>query len=107
VNKLNCSHFLQDFIDPNTHLVISLALLVVLGFYVTRKHRSKVAKFGLIFVLAGGLHNLYQRVVYICVWDNINFLNLFVFNLPDLFITIGIVLILFDLLTDGKKNTTN
>jgi len=107
VNKLNCSYFLQDYIGPNTHLVISLLLLFALGFYVIKNPTGRIAKIGLVLLLGGGLHNLYRRVMYICVWDNINFFDLFVFNLADLLITIGIVLILFDLLTNGKKNINN
>ena len=107
MNKLNCSYFLQDHINPNTHLVISLVLLLTLGYYVLKNRRGKLAKIGLIPLMVGGLHNLYHRVMYICVWDNINFFDLFLFNLADILVTIGIVLILFDLLTDGKKNTNN
>ncbi len=72
-----------------------------------KNYRGVMARVGLISLVAGGLHNLYHRVMYMCVWDNINLFDLFVFNLADLLITIGIVFILLDLLKDGKKNTNN
>lgn len=107
MSHLNCTHFLQDYIGQRTHLVISIILISVLSVFVVRTGRGLLAKLGLLSILLGGLHNLYRRVRYICVLDSMSFLDMFVFNLADLFITAGILLILWDLLKDGKKNTNN
>ncbi len=104
---LNCTHFLQDYIGQRTYLVICVILIVVFTVFVVRTGRGLLARLGLLSILLGGLQNLYHRVRYICVWDNMNFLDMFVFNLADVLITAGILLILWDLFKDGKKNTNN
>lgn len=86
---------------------MNIALLAAVTVIILTKKKHYISKAGLVLVLVGGLHNLYQRVVYNCVVDNINFFDLFMFNLSDLSISSGVVLILIDLLKDGKKNTDN
>jgi len=107
VPNLNCSYFLQDYISPNIHLFISLFLVMALGFVSLRKNGHILAKIGFVLIAVGGLHNLWQRVMYICVRDDLNFANLFMVNPADLSITVGTVLILWGLIINGKKNTNN
>ncbi|MFN3698824.1 MAG: signal peptidase II, partial [Dictyoglomus sp.] len=58
--------------------------------------RYKYLEIGLI--LGGLLGNLYDRVFYGYVIDFIHIKNLFVFNLADLFITVGGILVFFKLI---------
>jgi signal peptidase II len=67
-------------------------------------------KYSLVLVLGGALGNFYDRIVNGAVPDFIDFhynnFHWFIFNVADIFITIGIIcLIIFDLI--NKKNTNN
>ena len=61
------------------------------------------------FVLGGSLGNLFDRIYYSAVPDFIDFhlndFHWFVFNVADIFITLGIVCLIFDeILINGKNN---
>ena len=65
-------------------------------------------KYSLLVVLGGSLGNLFDRIYYSAVPDFIDFhinnFHWFVFNIADIFITIGIVCLIFDeILNDSKK----
>lgn len=79
---------------PRRFLIIFsfLALFILIFLY----RRYKYLGIGLI--LGGLLGNLYDRVFYGYVIDFIHIKNLFVFNLADLFITVGGVLVFFKLI---------
>jgi len=98
VNQLNCSYFLSDYIGLYTFLFISLFLLAAITFFILKYQSTAWSRLGLLMVVIGGLHNLYRRVVYNCVEDHIDFFKLFMFNPADVLVTLGIVLILYNLL---------
>jgi signal peptidase II len=82
--------------------LISLSILTVLFFlgFMYRHRRSRLAVGAGICVLAGGLGNLYDRLVLGYVIDFID-LNLYgwhwpVFNVADLCITLGIILLILE-----------
>lgn len=104
---LNCTYFLQNFISISTHHVISVFSMVVLAIVVLKTYKEFSARAGIAFIIAGGLHNLYMRIRHTCVTDNINFFNLFMFNLADLCITIGVVLVLWRVFIYEQKNSNN
>ena len=63
----------------------------------------------LIFVLGGALGNLFDRIYYSAVPDfiDLHFINFhwFVFNVADIFITLGIICLIFDeIFVNKKKN---
>ncbi len=88
-------------------MVVGVLLLVTVSFFVLRAKKGALSFIGLGLMWLGGSYNLYQRVVYNCVSDSINFFHLFMFNPADLCVTAGMVIIILGLLKNGKKNTTN
>ena len=65
-------------------------------------------RYSLLIVFGGSLGNLFDRIYYSAVPDFIDFhinnFHWFVFNIADIFITIGIVCLIFDeILNDSKK----
>jgi signal peptidase II len=52
-------------------------------------------------IIAGGLSNVLDRFFYNCVIDYIYFFNISVFNLADTFITVGVILLIFNLNKDN------
>ena len=65
--------------------------------------------FSLILVLGGALGNLFDRMYYSAVPDFIDFhingFHWFVFNVADIFITLGIICLIFhEIFVNNKKN---
>ena len=65
-------------------------------------------RYSLLIVFGGSLGNLFDRIYYSAVPDFIDFhinnFHWFVFNIADIFITIGIICLIFDeILNDSKK----
>lgn len=71
---------------------------VLAGLYLVEKIRLKdylINKFGLILISGGAMGNLIDRLNHGCVIDFIDFKIFPVFNLADIFIFVGAILILF------------
>jgi len=69
-------------------------------------------KYSLLVVFGGSLGNLFDRVYYSAVPDFIDFhingFHWFIFNVADIFITIGIICLIFDeIFINSKKNEKN
>ena len=67
-----------------------------------------IRKYALLLVLGGALGNFFDRLIYKAVPDFLDFhvgnFHWFIFNVSDIFITIGVIGMIFLELTD-KKNT--
>tara|TARA_Y100000817_G_C16535844_1_gene402192 strand:+ start:97 stop:594 length:498 start_codon:yes stop_codon:yes gene_type:complete len=65
----------------------------------------------LILILGGSLGNLFDRIYYAAVPDFIDFnyngFHWFIFNIADIFITLGIICLIFDEIIFNKKNKKN
>ena len=88
-----------------TVLIIFINLLIV---YLIIKSKDKSAYFFLI-ILGGSLGNLFDRIYYSAVPDFIDIsykgYHWFVFNVADIFISLGIICLIFaELLNYKKKN---
>jgi len=59
-------------------------------------------------IFGGSLGNLYDRIIFSAVPDfidlHINNYHWFIFNVADIFITIGVICLIFDELFIDKKN---
>ena len=69
---------------------------------------SGVKKYSLIMIFGGAIGNLYDRIVFRAVPDFIDFhvgnFHWFIFNLADVFITLGVfIMILFEFAGNNKK----
>jgi len=96
-DKMNLYHFLSFFIS-----VIILVLIIM-----AIKNQGFKRLF-LLIIIGGALGNLYDRIRFNGVLDFIDFhvgnFHWFIFNVSDIFITIGVVgMILLELITNKKK----
>ena len=99
--------FDDKFLYHSLSLLILLIILLII-YMIVKNDGFK--KYSLLLVLGGALGNFYDRIVNSAVPDFIDFhynnFHWFIFNVADIFITIGIIcLIIFDLI--NKKNTNN
>ena len=87
-------------------ILISLILLIIL--YLIFKSKG-FAKYALLMILGGALGNLFDRIFYKAVPDFIDFhignLHWFIFNVSDIFITLGVIgMIILEIIGNNKKN---
>ena len=87
-------------------ILISLILLIIL--YLIFKSKG-FAKYALLMILGGALGNLFDRIFYKAVPDFIDFhignLHWFIFNVSDIFITLGVIgMIILEIIGNDKKN---
>ena len=86
-----------------TSLIIAINILIIYMIITTNDIRS----YFLVFVLGGSLGNLFDRLYYSAVPDfiDINYkeFHWFIFNVADIFITIGIICLIFAELMNYKK----
>ena len=84
-------------------LIVGLALLIIAFL-----NNDRIARFSLLFISAGAIGNAIDRIYFGGVIDFIDFFlynfHWPAFNLADIFITFGVILLLFENLY-GKKNT--
>ena len=68
-------------------------------------------KIGFILIFGGSLGNIFDRIVYKSVPDFIDFhinnFHWFIFNVADIFITIGVILLIYLELIVKKRNEKN
>tara|TARA_B100000780_G_C21004159_1_gene401870 strand:- start:37 stop:528 length:492 start_codon:yes stop_codon:yes gene_type:complete len=98
--------FDEHYIYKLVSLIISTIIIVIT--ILIRKSKG-IKKYSLLMVLGGALGNLYDRVYYAAVPDFIDFhigaIHWFVFNVADIFITLGVLsLILLELFNKKNEN---
>ena len=90
----------------STFFIILLNLIIIMLIIFFRKtlfYDSTLRKLAFIFILAGGFGNLIDRCLLGFVIDFIAILNFPVFNIADVYINIGIFLLLISYLRNAKK----
>ena len=92
-------------------LTLIIALVIFIIFFMLRSSEG-FKKYSLLMILGGALGNIYDRIFYKAVPDFIDFhvgnFHWFIFNIADIFITIGVVLIiLIELFEDKNKKYEN
>ena len=97
--------FEESFIYQSISLVIFI-ISIVLIIMMTKSEGFK--KYSLILILGGALGNLFDRIYYSAVPDFIDLhikgFHWFIFNVADIFITIGVICLILDELFFYKKN---
>ena len=98
--------FNENFIYNIITFIITIIIFIVLVMMVSA---NGFKKYCLMFVFGGSLGNLFDRIYYSAVPDfidlHINDFHWFVFNVADIFITLGIICLIFDeILVNNKKN---
>ena len=86
-------------------LIIVLIIIVILIMIV---NNTGFKQFSLISILGGSLGNLFDRVYYSAVPDfidlHINDFHWFIFNVADIFITLGVICLILIEIKNNKKN---
>jgi len=96
--------FEKNYVYNTISLIIVLISTLILVM-ITKSVGFK--KYALIFILGGSLGNLFDRMYYSAVPDfidfHINSFHWFIFNIADIFITIGVICLIFDEIFSNKK----
>ena len=94
-------------------LTILIIILIIIIFFMILKNKG-FKKYSLLMILGGALGNLYDRIFFQAVPDFIDFhienFHWFIFNVSDIFITLGVsFLIALELMNNQKikKNENN
>lgn len=85
-------------------IAVSIVILVVCFIYRDKLAPTLLPKFGLVFLFAGTIGNVIDRIGKGYVVDFINIHIFPVFNLADIYINIGIFCILIDMFFPGKSS---
>ena len=90
------------------HLLTFLISIIILILIIMAIKNQGFKRLSLLMILGGALGNLYDRIKYNGVLDFIDFhvgnFHWFIFNVSDIFITIGVIgMILLELTTNKKK----
>ena len=98
--------FDQDNLYNLLTLIIALITIVILIMIINNQGFKKYA---LLTILGGALGNLFDRIIYKAVPDFIDFhiaeFHWFIFNVADIFITIGVIfMVLFELNSNNQQN---
>ncbi len=86
-------------------IIILIFILIIIFLFVTSKGFKK---YSLLMILGGALGNIYDRITYQAVPDFIDLhvanFHWFVFNVADIFITLGVIfMILIEIIDKDKK----
>ena len=89
------------------NLLTSLIIIVIFIVFVMLLKSSGFKKYCLLMILGGALGNLYDRIFFKAVPDffdfHINEFHWFIFNVADIFISIGVICLIYDELFVEKK----
>ena len=100
--------FSFDQSDLYNFLTIIIFIVIFFIFIMLIKNKG-LKRYALLMIFGGAIGNLFDRIFFKAVPDFIDFhigeFHWFVFNLADIFITIGVLfLILLELIGNNKKN---
>tara|TARA_B100000674_G_scaffold432310_1_gene390024 strand:- start:56 stop:553 length:498 start_codon:yes stop_codon:yes gene_type:complete len=98
---------LFSFDQKNLYNILSIIIfLVILIIFLWILKSEGFKKYSLIIIFSGALGNFFDRIFYRAVPDFIDFhinnFHWFIFNVSDIFITIGVIGMIFLELTDKK-----
>jgi len=104
---------LFSFDEKYVYNMITLIIVTITTIVLIMMFKSEgFKKYSLLFVFGGSLGNLFDRIYYNAVPDFIDFhindFHWFVFNVADIFISLGIMCLIFDeIFINNKKNEKN
>lgn len=101
--------FNESLIYNSVSLIIGLIIIAILILIIKSED---IKKYAFLLVLGGALGNLYDRIYYSAVPDFIDFhireIHWFIFNVADIFITLGVIfLIVLELFDKKGRNEKN
>ena len=85
-----------------------LILIIILIIFFMFSKSNGIKKYSLIMILGGAIGNIYDRIFYKAVPDFIDFhignFHWFIFNVADIFITLGVIFMIIIEITGNNKN---
>ena len=99
---------LLSFEKDNLYNILTALIIIIILFLLFLIIRSTgLKKYSLTMIIGGALGNVFDRIYYKAVPDFIDFhvgnFHWFIFNIADIFITIGVFLMILLELIDNKK----
>ena len=95
--------FYQDNLYNILTVIILIIILIILFFLIKAEGLKKYA---LLMVFGGAIGNLFDRIIYKAVPDFIDFhvgnFHWFIFNVSDIFITVGVIFLIYLEFVDNK-----
>ena len=100
---------LLSFYQENLYNLLTFLIILIIFFILVMTFKSSgLKKIALIMILGGALGNVFDRILYKAVPDFIDFhignFHWFVFNVADIFITLGIFFMILLEFTDNNKS---
>ena len=96
----------NDKIIYNLLTFIIFIIILIIFFMVLKSYGLK--KYSLLMILGGAIGNVYDRIFYGAVPDFIDFhignFHWFIFNVADIFITLGVIFMIIIEITGNNKN---
>ena len=93
------------------NLLTIIILIIILIIFIMTIKSDGFKKYSLLMILGGALGNVFDRLYYKAVPDFIDFhigeFHWFIFNVSDIFITIGVILMIILEIIDKPKKVTN
>ena len=91
------------------NILTFLIILIIFFIFVMIIKSSGIKKYALLMILGGAFGNIFDRIIYRAVPDFIDFhigdFHWFIFNVADIFITLGVVfMILLEFIDNGNNN---
>ena len=84
-------------------------IIIIISFMILKNEGMR--KYSLLMILGGALGNLYDRIFFKAVPDFIDFhignFHWFIFNVSDIFISLGVLFLILLELIDNQKNGTD
>ena len=94
--------------DNLYNILTAFIIIIILVLFVLITRSTGLKKYSLTMITGGALGNVFDRIYSKAVPDFIDFhvgdFHWFIFNIADIFITIGVILMLFLELIDNNKN---
>ena len=89
----------------------SFIVLIIFGIFLMFYKSKGLRRYSYLMIVGGAIGNLFDRIVYKAVPDFIDFhikdFHWFIFNIADVFITVGIFFMIFIEFTDKNKEQNN
>ena len=89
----------------NLITILIIIIILILLFLVSKVEKLK--KYSYLIIIGGGLGNLFDRIFYKAVPDFIdihfNGFHWFIFNIADIFITLGVICLIYDEVFSEKE----
>ena len=101
---------LFSFNETHLYNILTLIISIIIIIVIIMSLRTQGFKrYSLLMVVGGALGNLYDRIFYNAVPDFIDFhigeFHWFIFNVADMFISLGVIfMILYELIDNNKNN---